>query len=33
MDGLFNIENRLNKFKKAGDELIQLSKIVPWEEF
>lgn len=33
IDGLFDIENRLNKLSKTGDPLLQLSSIVPWEEF
>ena len=33
IDGLFDIENRLNKLSKTGDPLLQLSEIIPWEEF
>jgi len=33
IDGLFDIDNRLNKLSKTGDPLLQLSEIVPWEEF
>lgn len=33
IDGLFDIENRLNKLSKTGDPLLKLSEIVPWEDF
>ena len=33
MDGLFDIENRLNKLRNTVDPLLHLFEIVPWKEF
>lgn len=33
LDGLFDIDNRLNELSASGDTLEQLNKIIPWEAF